>query len=68
MQTPTAKYYIELWESYVKVERRIEGPEEDRDSTGRPTESTNGHLWGLPETHQPKSTDYILTPYILCSR
>jgi hypothetical protein len=31
----------------------IEGPEEDRDSTRRPTESTNLDLWGLPETETP---------------
>ena len=41
---------MELLESCGRVGGRIEEPEEDRDSTGRPTESTNLDLWGLPET------------------
>ena len=41
---------MELWEFYGRAGGRIEGPEEDRDSTGRPTESTNLDLWGLPES------------------
>ena len=32
-----------------------EGPEEDRDSTGRPTGSTNLDLWRLPETGLPET-------------
>ena len=39
---------MELREAYGRVKRRIEGPKEYRDSTGRPTESTN-------LDHQPKS-------------
>jgi hypothetical protein len=39
---------MELRESYGRVGRRIEGSEEDRDSTGRPTESINMDPWGLP--------------------
>ena len=41
---------MELGEFYRRVGRKIEGPEEDRDSTGRPTELTNLDPWGLPET------------------
>jgi hypothetical protein len=41
---------MELRESYGRVGRNIEGPEEDTDSTRRPTESTNLESWGLPET------------------
>jgi hypothetical protein len=56
MQRPTAKHWLELWKSYGKVVGRIEGPKEDRDSTARPTESTNLDSWGLPELNkQPKS-------------
>ena len=32
---------------------KIEGPKVDRDSTGRPRESTNLDPWGLPETEPP---------------
>jgi hypothetical protein len=32
---------LELRESYRRVGRKIEGLEENRDSAGRPTESTN---------------------------
>jgi hypothetical protein len=38
-----------LW----KIGRRIEGPEQDRNSTGRPTESTNLNPWQLSETEPP---------------
>ena len=40
-------------ESNRRVGRMIEGLEEDRDSTGRPTQSTNLNPWGLPETGSP---------------
>jgi hypothetical protein len=46
MQIPTAKRYMELWESYGRVGGRIEGPEEDRDSTGRPTDQLTWILEG----------------------
>ena len=47
---------MELRESYGRVGRRTEGPKGDRDSTGRPTVSTNLDPWGLPDTEsQPKS-------------
>jgi hypothetical protein len=35
------------------VEERIEGLKEDRDFTGRPTESTNLNHWGFPEIEPP---------------
>ena len=41
------------WNILPSVGRRIEGPEEDRDSTERPTESTNQDLWGFSETESP---------------
>jgi hypothetical protein len=44
---------MELRESYERVEGRTEGPKEDSDSTGRPTESINLDTWELPETEPP---------------
>jgi hypothetical protein len=32
---------------------RTEGPKENKDSTGRPTESTNLNPWWFPETEPP---------------
>jgi hypothetical protein len=61
---------MELGESYRKLERRIEGLEEDRDSTGRPTVSTNLEKWGLPETESPlkKQAQVDLGPLSICRR
>lgn len=39
-----------------RVGGRIEGPEEVRDSIGRPTELTNLDSWRLPETESPTKT------------
>ena len=40
----------------IRVGERIQGPEGDRDNTGRPTRSTNLDHWELPRTdYQPKS-------------
>ena len=39
--------------SYEKVGGRIKDPEGNRNSTGRPTESTNLDPWGLSETEPP---------------
>jgi hypothetical protein len=39
--------WMELWDSYRRVEGRIEGPIVDRNSKGRPTESTNLDPYGL---------------------
>lgn len=44
---------MEVRESCGRVEGRVEGPRGDRDSTKRPTESTNLDLWGLPKTEPP---------------
>ena len=44
---------MELGEPYGRAVGRIEGPEENKDSTGKPTESTNLDPWGLPETESP---------------
>jgi hypothetical protein len=45
MQTPTAKQWVELGSSYGRIEGRIVGPEGNKNSTGRPTESTNLDPW-----------------------
>ena len=37
---------MELGESYGRVGGRIEGPEQDRDSIGISTESSNLDSWG----------------------
>jgi hypothetical protein len=44
---------MELRESCRRVRRRIEGPEETRDSTERPTESTYLDPLGLLEIESP---------------
>ena len=53
---------MELGKSWGRVGGKTEGHEEDRDSTGRPTESTNLDPWGLPETERawagPSTTRY----------
>jgi hypothetical protein len=40
---------MELGSSYGRAGRNIEKPEKDRDSIGRPTETTNLNPLGLPE-------------------
>jgi hypothetical protein len=37
---------MKLGDSYGRIRGRIVGPEGDRNSTGRPTESTNLDHWG----------------------
>jgi hypothetical protein len=44
---------VELIESYGRVGGRIEEPKGDRDSIGRPIESTNLDPWGLSEAKLP---------------
>jgi hypothetical protein len=44
---------MEIWESDGRVERNIEGPKEYRNSTGKPTESSNLDSWGFTETKSP---------------
>lgn len=44
---------MELWELFERVVGRIEGPEDNKDSTGRPTKSAVQDPLGLPETEPP---------------
>jgi len=44
---------MELWESCERISERIEGLGENRDSIGRPRESTNLDPWELSETELP---------------
>jgi hypothetical protein len=54
---------VELLESYGRVGGRIEGSEEDRDSTGRSTESTNLDPWELSENEPSTKGPWLdLTP------
>ena len=53
---------MELGESCGRVERRIEGPKEDRDSTERPTESTNLGPWKLPKTESQTKEKTLAGP------
>ena len=47
---------IELGDFYGRVGGRTEGPRGDKNSTGRPTESTNLDPWGSQRlNHQPKN-------------
>jgi hypothetical protein len=59
---------MELGNAYERIGGMISGPKEDRNSTKRPTESTNLDLWGSQSLkHQPKSMhnlDLGLPPYI----
>lgn len=48
MRRPTAKG-MELKLFYDNVEKRIEGPKEDRDFTRRPKESTTMDPWGVSQ-------------------
>lgn len=41
------------WRVYGRVQRRIEGPKEDKDSTERPKMSTKLDPLRLPETKLP---------------
>ena len=50
MQIPTAEQWVEPGDSYGRTGGRIMGPEGDRNSTGRPTKSTNLDPWELSET------------------
>ena len=44
---------MQLRDFYGRFRERIDSPEGDRNSTGRPTESTNLDPWGLSETEPP---------------
>jgi hypothetical protein len=52
MRKPTAKQWLELGHSYGGFGKKIVGPKGDRDSTGRPTESTNLDPWGTQRLNQ----------------
>ena len=69
-QRSTAKHQMELRESFRRIERRTGEPKEDRNSTGRSTESTNQNHWGLPETEFTIKWEYGLDikPLHICSR
>jgi hypothetical protein len=46
---------MEITESYGRVGRKSQVPEEERDSTGKPTASTKLDSWGCQRlNHQPK--------------
>ena len=53
MQISTAKHWAEVGDSYGGVEGRIAGPNGERNSTGRPTESSNLDSWEFSETESP---------------
>jgi hypothetical protein len=56
MQTPIAKQWMEHGDSYGRIRERIVDPKEDRNSTGRPTKSTNLDPWGSQIlNHQPEN-------------
>jgi hypothetical protein len=50
MQTPTAKHWMKLRDSYGRDGGKIDSLEGVRNSTGRPTESTNLNPYRLSET------------------
>ena len=50
---------MELGKACGRVGRRIEGLEEDRDSTRRATESTNLDPWKLPDTEGLDLGNYV---------
>ena len=56
------------WMSHGKAWGKIEGLEEDRDFTGRPTESTNLDSWGIPETESPTKYNLqnLISVAIIC--
>ena len=58
---------MELGESHRRVGKKIEGPEEDRDFIGKPTESTNLDPWGLPETESPSKQHTKAEPSPHCT-
>jgi hypothetical protein len=56
IQTPRAKQWMELGDAYGRTGGRTAGPEGDRNSTGRPTESTNLDPWDSQSLNQqPKN-------------
>jgi hypothetical protein len=53
MQKAIAKHWMNLRDSYGRVGGKIEGPGGDRNSTERPTESTNLEMVEHSETEPP---------------
>jgi hypothetical protein len=70
MQRTTVKHWMDLGDSYGRVRGRIEGPEGDRKSTGRSTESTNLDPWGSQKlNYYPKSTQGSNLAFpLMCSK
>jgi hypothetical protein len=60
MQRPTDKYWTELRDSIWTVQGRIKGLKGDRNSTVRPTESTNLDPYGFSET-EPLTKEHAQT-------
>jgi hypothetical protein len=64
-----------IWGFYGRTGRRIEDSKEDRNSIGRPIETTNLDPWGSQNLkHQPKNIhrldldlSYICTIFAACS-
>jgi hypothetical protein len=54
---PIITHCTDLRNSYGRGEGMIEGPEEDRNSTGKPTESSNLDTWGFSVT-QPLAKEH----------
>lgn len=56
MQTPTAKPWMDLGDSYARIRERTVGPEGVRNSTGSQTASTNLDSWSSQRlNHLPKN-------------
>ncbi|EDL74972.1 rCG58917, isoform CRA_a [Rattus norvegicus] len=53
MQIHTVRHWMEVGHTCEKFGKRIEGPEGDRNSTGRPTDSTKLDCWEISETEPP---------------
>jgi hypothetical protein len=70
MQRSTAKHWVEPGESCGRVGDRIEPARGVKDTTRRPTESTNlAHGGSQRLNHQPKSIQGLdLEPLNICSR
>jgi hypothetical protein len=48
---------VGAWDSYERIEGRIVGPDEDRNSTGRTKESTNLDPWSSQQTQNYMQLD-----------
>jgi hypothetical protein len=58
---------MELGHSYGRIRGRISGPKGDRNSTGRPTESTNLDLWQISQSESPAEEHTWAGPRPLCT-